>query len=143
MKKSKILKLFSLAAFAMAGAFALASAKGSEKAEVKADVYSGSVIIQKNDNDAKWDGCYLASYMFDDNSHSTWGPKVANTSAKYQVYEWSGLSFSPTKIIMLRVPSNWDTSWENPWWDGEGGIYARTGNVTLSTTDVIWMAGNA
>ena len=143
MKKFSLLKLFSITAFAMAGALAVANAKGSKKAEsVKADTYSGSVIIQKNDNDAKWDGCYLASYLFDD-SHNTWGPKVANTSAKYQTYSWSGVSFNPTTIIMLRVPSNWESSWDNPWWAGEGGIYARTGNVTLSSTDVIWMAGNA
>ena len=135
MKKSKILKLFSLAAFAMAGAFALASAKGSEKAEVKADVYSGSVIIQKNDNDAKWDGCSLVAYFFDNNSHNGWGSKVANTSNKYQVYSWD-LSFNPTSIIVLRVDNGWSDS--NPW-----SCYSRTGNVTLSSTDVIWMTGNA
>lgn len=141
MKKYRLLKLFSALALLGGGAFALSQVK-KEAESVVADSYSGSTIIQKNDTDAKWDGCYLAGYLFDD-SHSVWGPKVANTSNKYQTYSWSGLSFNPTKIIMLRVPSNWESTWDNPWWSGDGGIYARTGNVTLNSTDVIWMAGNA
>ena len=138
MKKSSILKLFSLAAFAMAGAFAVANAKGGKKAEsVSADpTYSGSVIIQKNDDNAKWDGCSLVSWCFDSNSHETWGPKIANTANKYQEYSWE-LSFEPTTIIILRVQSGWQQS------DGWSKIYARTGNVTLSSTDVIWMYGDA
>ena len=146
MKKSAILKLFSLVAFAAAGVFAVGAAKSSRKAEpVKADpvTYSGSIIVEKAEGDARWDGCYLASYLFDDNSHNTWGPKIANTNSKYQVYSWSGLSFEPTKIILLRVPSNWDSDWQDPWWSGEGGIYERTGNVTLSSTDVVWINGSA
>ena len=85
MKKFSLLKLFSITAFAMAGALAVANAKGSKKAEsVKADTYSGSVIIQKNDNDMKYTGSKLVAYFFDDNSHSGWGTAVGNTSNKYQ-----------------------------------------------------------
>ena len=144
MKKSAILKLFSLVAFAAAGLLAIANFNSHKNTEsVSADTtYSGSVIIEKSDTDARWDGCYLASYLFD-SSHSAWGPKVANTNSHYQKYSWSGLSFDPTTIIMLRVPSNWDSSWGNPWWDGEGGIYARTGNVQLSKANCIWMKGDS
>lgn len=136
MKKFSLLKLFSITAFAMAGALAVANAKGSKKAEsVKADTYSGSVIIQKNDNDAKWDGCSMVAYFFDNDSHNGWGSKVANTSNKYQVYTWD-LSFDPTSIIVLRVDKDWSES--DPWhW------FSRTGNVTLATTDVIWMNGDS
>jgi len=142
MKFKHVVASLSLAMFAAFGVAAGLSMKKEAKA-VKADEsYSGSIIVQKNDNDAKWDGCNLVGYLFDNNSNSTWGTVVSNTSNKYQEYSWS-LSFNPTTIIMVRVPTNWSSSWDNPWWDGNGGIYARTGNVTISTTDVIWMAGNA
>ena len=125
----------------MLGVGVAVGAHQSKAVEVKAASYSGSIIIQKNDNDAKWDGCNIVGYLFNSTSN-TWGAVASNTSNKYQEYSWS-ISFEPTTIIMLRVPTNWSSSWDNPWWDGEGGIYARTGNVTLSSTDVIWMDGNA
>ena len=142
MEKVRLFTMFSAFALAAAGALGLANLKESNQAEsAEAATYSGSIYIQKNDNDAKWDGCNLVGYLFD-GSNSVWGSVVSNTSNTYQEYSWS-LSFNPTTIIMLRVPTNWSSSWDNPWWDGSGGIYARTGNVTLASNDVIWMAGNA
>lgn len=150
MKKAPVLKLFSLVAFAAAGAFAVFSSKKavSGNAVVPGSAlddptYSGSIIVEKNAGDARWDGCNLTSYLFVDENTHTWGPVVQNTNSQYQVYSWEGLSFEPTKIILLRVPTNWSSDWENPWWSGDGGIYARTGNVTLQSNRVVWMAGNA
>ena len=142
MKIKNVFITLGVAATMAFGAFVGLKATKWEIKEAKAETYSGSVIIQKNDNDALWDGCNLVAKIFD-GSNETWGNVVQNTGHKYQEYSWSGLSFNPTKVIILRVPTSWSSDWGNPFWDGEGGIYARTGDVVLSTTDVVWMAGNA
>lgn len=117
------------------GVFAGLSMKGQVK-EAKAVDYSGSIIVQKNDNDMKYTGSKLVAYFFDSDSHNGWGPAVANTGNKYQQYSWT-LDFEPTTIIMLRVDSEkWDSA--DPWKE----IFCRTGNVTLGD-DILWMNGNS
>ena len=112
--------------------------QANNKAEkVEATTYTGSIIVQKDDSDMRYTGSKLVAYFFDDESGTGWGEAIANTDTKYQEYTWS-LEFDPTKIIMLRVDAeNWKAN--DPW----NNVWSRTGNVTLSGTDVIWMNGSA
>ena len=145
MKGLKTILGICLATAGLGGAIAVGAvsveASPIDRAEA-ADKYSGSIVIQKDDNDMKWDGCNLVAYLFN-SGNSTWGPIVQNTSNDYQEYSWTDLSFNPTTAILLRVPTNWSSSWDNPWWDGSGGIYCRTGNITISNSSVVWIKGNA
>ena len=137
MKKTKF--FIALSSFAMAAAGFAALGSSAKKADpVKAgDSYTGSIIIQKNDNDMRYTGSKLVAYFFDDNSHTGWGTAVNNTDTRYQEYSWS-LDFNPTTIIVLRVDgANWSSS--NPW----SNVWCRTGNQTLSGFDVLYMNGNA
>ena len=115
--------------------FGLSQAKEPVKAE--AATYTGSIVLQKNDNDMKYTGSSLVAYFFDSNSHDGWGAKVANDGKTYQQYNWS-LNFEPETIIMLRVDTaNWSSS--DPW----NNVWSRTGNVSLTNADVLWMKGTA
>lgn len=140
MKTKGLIKLLVGLTLAASGAFAVGSALSNKKA-VSADAaaYSGSIIIQKNSDNGSWTSRdKLVGYLFND-SNNAWGEAVSNNSSTYQEYSWSGLSFNPTKIIILNVADNWSSSWDNPWWSPS----CRTGNVTLGTSDVVWMQSNA
>ena len=137
MKKTSILKFLVGITLAASAAFAVGSALNSKKAELTyAADYSGRIFVQKNDNDMKYTGSKLVAYFFDNNSHNAWGSAVQNDGHTYQVYTWT-LNFEPTTIIMLRVNGSWSEN--NPWTN----IYCRTGNVSLSGADVLWMKGDS
>ena len=130
---------FAVSALAFSASVGAASSFGSLKAEMaKADsTYSGSIIIQKNDDDMKWDGSNLVGYFWDGSSHNGWAVAVQNDGKKYQEYSWE-LSFEPTHIIVARVHSDWTSS------DGFADkVYCRSGNVELNMTNVVWMTGSA
>ena len=68
MKRSRLVTLLIGMTLAASGAFAIGSAISSKKAEVVDAVdYSGTIILQKNDNDMKYTGSKLVAYFFDDN----------------------------------------------------------------------------
>jgi len=137
MKKFGFLKLFSILTLAAAGAVAVgaASSKKAEAAEATVGS-SGNVIIRKDDGDMKYAGSSLVAYLFNA-TQNAWIEPEANDGKTYQELSWS-LDFVPETIIVLRVDSaNWSVS--NPWTN----IWSRTGNVSLTDTQVIWMQGSA
>ena len=145
MKKSKILKLFSLAAFAMAGAFALASAKGSEKAEVKADTdvnygNSGKIMLQLNTNEWKSSGSQIGLYMFNnDVGKHAWGNLVTPSgTSRFVEYSYS-LDFTPKGCIAFRfdpgVEVMGDWCWEND--RGNSAIWSTTNDIDFN--NVVWL----
>ncbi len=129
-------KLFvALSACALVGGASAGLMASKDAVEAKAaDTFDGKIIIKKNDNDMKWTGSKLVGYLFDDSSHNAWGNPVANDGKTYQEYTWSNLNFEPTKIIILRVASDWTSGWT---------CYCRTGNISLADADVVWMHGDA
>lgn len=140
MKRKSLVITSSLAMLLGLGIAGGLSARKQAK-EVKADpvTYSGSIIIQKNSDHGGWTSRNkLVGYLFN-GSENTWGTPVANSSGTYQEYSWSGLEFEPTTIIILNVADNWSSSWENPWYNPD----CRSGNVTLSLNDVVWMQKDA
>ena len=101
-------------------------------------MYSGSFIIQKNDDGMKSSDSKLVAYFFDDNIHrSEWGTAVANDGKSYQKYEWN-FDFNPVNFIVLRVSSaNWSVN--DPW----NNVWSRTANLTVAGADVVWMTHDA
>ena len=128
MKKLSILKLFSLAAFAMSGAFALASVKGSEKAEsVSAATVSGK-LIAKLGNIGKWSqsSAKLTAYVYD-SSHNAW-LDLQTMSGDKEMYLFSySLEFTPTNLIWVRMnPSESVGSWDT------GKKWNQTGDLSFA-----------
>ena len=120
-----------------AAAVGVSSLSMQKEAEpVDAATYTGSIIIKKDDDTLK-SRTKLVGYLFNDQTNA-WGEAVTNNANTYQEYSWS-VSFQPTTIIILNVENNWASTWDNPWWSPK----CRTGNVTLSSSDVIWMKNNA
>ena len=140
MKTKGLVKLLVGLTLAASGAFAVRNGLSHKKAEVvEAGNYSGSIIIQKNSDNGGWTSRgKLVGYLYNGSSN-TWGTAVTNNSSTYQEYSWSGLDFEPTTIIILNVADNWSSSWDNPWWSPS----CRTGNVTLSGSNVVWMQKDA
>ena len=116
MKKSAILKLFSLVTFAAAGVFAIANSSSSQKAEaVKADSTvdygnSGLVYLELNTGDWKYTGSKIALYMFNDSvSKNAWGDFVTpDGTSRYIEYPYS-LDFTPQGCIAFRFDPGVET----------------------------------
>ena len=138
MKTKGLIRLLVGLTLAASGAFAVGSALSNQKAEAaEATVGStGNIIIRKDDTDMRYTGSSLVAYFFNGSSNA-WISPVANDGKQYQELKWS-LSFTPTTVIVLRVDTaNWSSN--NPW----SNVWSRTGNVTLTDTQVIWMKGSA
>ena len=138
MKKFRLFKVLSIFAIAAAGAVAVGVGTKAPKVEAAEAAVgsSGNVIIRKDDTDMKYSGSSLVAYLFND-TRNAWIDPVVNDGKTYQELTWS-LDFTPTKIIILRVnTAAWSKS--NPW----NNVWSRTGNVTLTDTEVIWMRGTA
>lgn len=136
MKRKNILLSFGALAIAAGAAFAV-SMRTANNYEVKADSYSGRIYVQKNIDQGDWRGYgKFALYLFDGNSHNTWVDlgNNSNNGSTYQKLEWN-ISFEPTTVIILNVANDWSSS-SNPWGDK---VWKRTGDVVLSSNDVVWM----
>jgi hypothetical protein len=146
MKKSSILKLFSLLTFAAAGAFAVAAAKGSKKAEVaKAETTidignSGTIMLQLNTAEWKSSGSKIGLYMFNNSvSKSAWGNLVTPSgSSRFVEYSYS-LDFTPAQCIAFRFAPGVETMGEWCWENDRGNeaIWATTNDTDFN--NVVWL----
>jgi len=146
MKKSTILKLFSLLTFAAAGAFAVAAAKGSKKAEaVKAETTveignSGTIMLQLNTAEWQSSGSKIGLYMFNNSvSKSAWGNLVTPSgSSRFVEYSYN-LDFTPAQCIAFRfdpgVETMGDWCFENN--RGNSAIWSTTNDTDFS--NVVWL----
>ncbi len=146
MKKSSILKLFSLVTFAVAGAFAIANADGSKKAEsVKADTTvtignSGTIMLQLNTAEWQSSGSKIGLYMFNNSiSKSAWGGLVTPSgSSRFVEYSYT-LDFTPAQCIAFRfspgVEVMGDWCFENN--RGNDDIWSTTNDTDFN--NVVWL----
>ena len=136
MKKSAILKLFSLVTFAAAGAFAIANVKSSKKAEsVKADTtvdYGTSGTIMLELDNTNWrSNCKVGLYMFDNSvSKSAWGSLVTPSGGRYVEYSYS-LDFKPAQCIALCVAPGAEVLGDWCWNYDDSGLYGRTNDTNF------------
>ena len=146
MKKFSLLKLFSITAFAMAGALAVANAVSSKKAEsASADTTidvgdSGEVLLQLNTSDWRYTGSKIALYMFNNTeSKDAWGGFVTpSESSKFVEYSYD-LDFTPEGCIAFRFDPGVETCGSWCFADGRSNsaIWSTTNDITFKK--VIWL----
>ena len=125
MKKSNILKMFSILTLAAAGAFAVGAGLSSKKAEeTKADGASGKVVLDMTDYWGKSDEACNVNIYFYDNSHNGWGTAASVAKGEYAAEVSYSFDWTPTKMIATRGSTSYSTGWSvynrTPA-DGKGG----------------------
>ena len=163
MKKSSVLKIISLAAFAMAGGLAVANAKSAKKAESASagEITSGRLLC-KFGGLSCWSvgGAKLCAYLTNDSSTYWTSLQSLNSEQMLYVFDYT-IDFTPTKLIWVRmdpaatsgnwdqkwnqtsdlgwhdasyVPDGWDVSWDLSQWDLQADV--RTSLDTFANPKV-------